>query len=197
VRSIGVKVRPILALAAVMLVSSCGTGGTATVVTGSAGGSTGDGGPAANTEPYVPPPLGIEVEVPSGWSTRLGPCPDCVSPRGLVDAASYAMPDAGLDFCDTVPPDGVAVAVSEVLAEFPGDDPLTDYPPRPAHFDVSSLRSYQVSEGCDQPRAQLFTFSDAGRYLYAWVVAGVRADDTDLHRAEDVLDGMRFSPLNP
>ena len=197
-RSIGVKAQPIVAVAALMLASSCGTGGTVPSVVAGAGGSTADGRPAANTvSPYVPPPLGIEVEVPSGWSMRLGPCRDCVSPRGLVDAASYPIPDAGIDFCDVVPPGGVAVAVSEVLAELPGDDPLTNYPPRPAHFDASSLWSYQVSEGCDQPRAQLFRFSDAGRYLYAWVVAGARADEADVRRAEDVLDGMRFSRLTP
>jgi hypothetical protein len=165
--------RLLAALAVALTAASCGSPGTAA------------------SDPPPGATFGISVNVPDGWSTVWGPCPDCADPRGIFDLASYTFPDGGLDLCQEIPPGQAAIALSERVAEAAKSIPSSVYPPRPARFNVTSLDVGQVSEGCEQPRTRLFRFRDAGRLMYAWVVVGPETPTSVLEQAEDVLNSIR------
>ena len=123
------------------------------------------------------------VESPARWDARG-------HPRGGLDAIPEA-PSVRADLA------GQALVS---LSEFrPSDDePLEgldrDFPPRPRRFETTELRSSQVRKGCDQPRAQLFRFREANRFLYAWVMFG-RDLSTGLRtKAEAVLSTLEVDP---
>ena len=78
------------------------------------------------------------------------------------------------------------------------DEPLEglerDFPPRPYRLETTVLRSSQVRKGCIQPRAQLFRFLEADRFLYAWVMFG-RDLSTGLRtKTEAVLSTLEVQP---
>jgi hypothetical protein len=87
-----------------------------------------------------------------------------------------------------------------VLSEFrPSDDePLEelepDFPPRPRRFETTVLRSSQVRKGCIQPRAQLFRFLEADRFLYAWVMFGRDLSSGLRTKTEAVLSTLEINP---
>jgi hypothetical protein len=55
-------------------------------------------------------------------------------------------------------------------------------------------RSSQVREGCDQPRAQLFRFSEANRFLYAWVMFGPDLSTGLRTKTEALLSTLEVKP---
>ena len=99
--------------------------------------------------------------------------------------------------CGPVPDGGVVVSLDEVLPGLAGypAPPRGDYPPRPASFRIGTLGRFQVREGCNQGRSELFRFRDSGRLLYAWMVFGRRPSRAVRHRAEAVLNSLRIAPL--
>ena len=56
------------------------------------------------------------------------------------------------------------------------------------------LRSSQVRKGCIQPRAQLFRFREADRFLYAWVMFGRDLSTGVRTKAEAVLSTLEVDP---
>jgi hypothetical protein len=56
------------------------------------------------------------------------------------------------------------------------------------------LRSSQVRKGCIQPRAQLFRFREADRFLYAWVMFGQDLSTGVRTKAEAVLSTLEVGP---
>jgi hypothetical protein len=81
----------------------------------------------------------------------------------------------------------------------PSDDESLDgiereFPPRPRRFETTVLRSSQVWKGCDQPRAQLFRFREANRFLYAWVMFGRDLPPGLRTKAEAVLSSLEVNP---
>jgi hypothetical protein len=136
---------------------------------------------------------GIAIQIPPSWSVVWNPLRDGTLGDILV-AGSMRFPK--LLQCEQIP-EGQALLS---LSEFPpsDDEPLEvlerDYPPRPRRFETTELRSSQVSKGCDQPRAQLFRFREANRFLYAWVMFG-RDLSTELRtKTEAVLSTLEVDP---
>jgi hypothetical protein len=165
----------------------------AALCAGCLGGSTGATAPAGG-EPH----LGVAAAFPSSWSVAWRPCRDCADPRGIFIATSYATSKGPRGvMCGAVPESGVAVSLDEVLPGPLGDQAphRSDFPPRPRSFRIGRLGRFQVYEGCDEPRARLFRFRDAGRLLYAWAVFGPHPSRAARARAEAVLDSLRIAPL--
>ena len=98
--------------------------------------------------------------------------------------------------CEPIPRGQALLALSEFRpAE---DEPLEgferDFPPRPHRFETTELRSSQVIKGCDQPRAQLFRFREANRFLYAWVMFGRDLSIRLRTKTEAVLSTLEVKP---
>ena len=109
---------------------------------------------------------------PARWDARG-------HPRSGLDAIRHA------PRCEPIPRGQALLALSEFRPS--EDEPPggleRDFPPRPYRLEATLLRSSQVRKGCIQPRAQLFRFPEADRFLYAWVMFGRdlfdRAQDKD------------------
>jgi hypothetical protein len=136
---------------------------------------------------------GIAIQIPPSWSVVWNPLRDGTLGDILV-AGSMRFPK--LPQCEPIPSGQALLA----LAEFrPSDDEPLDgldraFPPRPRRFETTVLRSSQVRKGCDLPRAQLFRFREANRFLYAWVMFG-RDLSTGLRtKAEAVLSTLEVNP---
>jgi hypothetical protein len=135
----------------------------------------------------------IAIQIPPKWSVVWNPLGDGTLGDILV-AGSMRFPK--LPRCEPIPPGQALIALSEF---HPSDDkPLEgldrDFPPRPRRFETTVLRSSQVRKGCDQPRAQLFRFREANRFLYAWVMFG-RDLSTGLRtKAEAALSTLEVDP---
>lgn len=136
---------------------------------------------------------GIAIQIPPSWSVVWNPLRDGTLGDILV-AGSMRLPK--LPECEPIPPGQALLALSEFRPS--DDEPLEgldrDFPPRPRRFETTVLRSSQVRKGCDQPRAQLFRFREANRFLYAWVMFG-RDLSTGLRtKAEAVLSTLEVNP---
>jgi hypothetical protein len=139
------------------------------------------------------PRTGIAIQIPPSWSLVWNPLRDGTLGDILV-AGSMRFPP--LPECEPIPRGQALLALSELRPS--DDEPLEglerDFPPRPHRFDTTVRRSSQVSKGCDQPRAQLFRFREADRFLYAWVMFG-RDPSTGLRtKAEAVLSTLEVNP---
>jgi hypothetical protein len=159
---------------------------------GCLGGSGGNGAQTAR-----PSHLGVAAAFPKSWSVAWGSCRDCADPRGIFIAASYATARGPRGMvCSAVPDGDVVITLDEVLPHLLGDQapPRSEYPPRPEAFHIDRLGRFQVYEGCDVPRSQLFRFRDAGRLLYAWAVFGPHPSRIRA-QAEAVLNSLRVAPL--
>lgn len=135
----------------------------------------------------------ITIRVPPSWSLVWNPLRDGTLGDILV-AGSMRFPK--LSECEPIPRAQALLALTEFRPSH--DEPLEglerDFPPRPHRFETTVLRSSQVSKGCIQPRAQLFRFQEADRFLYAWVMFG-RNPSTGLRtKTEAVLSGLEVNP---
>jgi hypothetical protein len=65
------------------------------------------------------------------------------------------------------------------------------FSPKPHRFETTVLRSSGVRKGCDQPKAQLFSFREEGRFLYAWAMFGRDLSTGIRTKAEAVLSTIR------
>jgi hypothetical protein len=136
---------------------------------------------------------GIAIQIPPRWSVVWNPLRDGTLGDILV-AGSMRFPK--LPRCKPIPPGQALLALSEFR---PSDgEPLEgldrDFPPRPRRFETTVLRSSQVRKGCDQPRAQVFRFREANRFLYAWVMFGPDLSTGLRTKAEAVLSTLEVSP---
>jgi hypothetical protein len=113
----------------------------------------------------------ITIRVPPSWSLVWNPLCDGTLGDILV-AGSMRFPK--LPECERIPRGQALLAPSEVRAsdDYPFERLERDFPPRPRRFETTVLRSSQVRKGCTRPRAQLFRFREADRFLYAWVMFG-------------------------
>ena len=136
---------------------------------------------------------GITIQIPPGWSLAWNPLRDGTLGDILV-AGSMRFPT--LPECEPISRGQALLALSEFR---PSDDESLeglerDFPPRPHRFETTELRSSQVRKGCIQPRAQLFRFLEADRFLYAWVMFG-RDPSTKLRtKTEAVLSTLEVQP---
>jgi hypothetical protein len=141
--------------------------------------------------------LGVSATIPRAWSAIWRPCHACADPRGIFVAASYRTPAGPRRLtCSRIPAGGVVLSLDEVLpglAGYPAPPP-GDYPPRPAAFRIGDLGRFQVTEGCDQRRSELFRFRDSGRLLYAWAIFGPHPSRAVRRGAEAVLNSLRIAP---
>jgi len=105
----------------------------------------------------------------------------------ILVAGSMRFPK--LPECEPIPRGQALLALSEVRAsdDYPLERLERDFPPRPRRFETTVLRSSQVRKGCIQPRAQLFRFREADRFLYAWMMFGRDLSTGVRTRAEAVL----------
>ena len=138
---------------------------------------------------------GITVRVPPSWSLVWNPLRDGTLGDILV-AGSMRFPT--LPECEPIPRGQALLALSEFRPS--EDEPLEglerDFPPRPYRFETTVLRPSQIKKGCVQPRAQLFRFLEADRFLYAWVMFG-RDLSTGLRtKTEAVLSTLEVQPPN-
>jgi hypothetical protein len=136
---------------------------------------------------------GITIQIPPSWSFMWNPLRDGTLGDILV-AGSMQFPE--LSECEPIPRGQALLALCEFRPS--ADEPLErlerDFPPRPRRFETSVLRSSQVRKGCDQPRAQLFRFREADRYLYVWVMFG-RDLSTGLRaKTEAALSTLEVNP---
>jgi hypothetical protein len=136
---------------------------------------------------------GIAIQIPPRWSVVWNPLRDGTLGDILV-AGSMRFPK--LPRCEPIPPGQALIALSEFR---PSDDKSLegldrDFPPRPRRFETTVLRSSQVRKGCDQPRAQLFRFREANRFLYAWVMFGRDLSIGLRTKAETVLSTLEVDP---
>jgi len=136
---------------------------------------------------------GITIRVPPSWSLVWNPLRDGTLGDILV-AGSMRFPT--LPECEPIPRGQALLALSEFRPS--EDEPLEgferDFPPRPHRFETTELRSLQVRKGCVQPRARLFRFLEADRFLYAWVMFG-RDPSTGLRtKTGAVLSSLEVDP---
>jgi hypothetical protein len=136
---------------------------------------------------------GITIKVPPSWSLVWNPLRDGTLGDILV-AGSMRFPP--LPECEPIPRGQALLALSEFRPS--DDEPLEglerDFPPRAHRFETTVLHSSLVRKGCVQPRAQLFRFLEADRFLYAWVMFG-RDPSTGLRtKTEAVLSTLEVNP---
>jgi hypothetical protein len=136
---------------------------------------------------------GITIRLPSSWSFVWNPLRDGTLGDILVAGSMrFSKPPE----CEPIPRGQALLALSEVRAS--DDYPLArlerDFPPRPRRFETTMLRSSQVGKGCIQPRAQLFRFREADRFLYAWVMFGRDLPTGVRTKAEAVLSTLEVDP---
>jgi hypothetical protein len=136
---------------------------------------------------------GITIRVPPSWSLVWDPLRDGTLGDILVVGS---MRFGTLPECEPIPRGQALLALSEFRPS--EGEPLEglerDFPPRPHRFEATVLRSSQVRKGCIQPRAQLFRFLEADRFLYAWVMFG-RDLSTGLRtKTEAVLSTLEVQP---
>ena len=136
---------------------------------------------------------GITIQIPPSWSLVWNPLRDGTLGDLLV-AGSMRFPQ--LPQCEPIPQGQALLALSEFRPS--DDEPLErlerDYPPRPRRFETTVLRSSQVRKGCIQPRAQLFRFLEADRFLYAWVMFGRDLTTGVRTKTEAVLSTLEVNP---
>jgi hypothetical protein len=136
--------------------------------------------------------LGVAIQVPPCWSLVWNPLRDGTVGDILV-AGSWRFPK--LPECGTIPPGQALLSVSEVvpLIDYTQEQFERGYPPRPRRFETTVLRSLGVRKGCDQPKAQLFHFGEADRFLYAWAMFGRDLPTGVRTKAEAVLSTVRVN----
>jgi hypothetical protein len=162
----------------------------AALCAGCLGGSGGNGATG-------PSHLGVAAAFPRSWSVAWRPCRDCADPRGIFIATSYATARGPRGVvCGAIPHGDVVITLEEFLPHLLGAQapPRGEYPPRPDAFHINRLGRFQVYEGCDVPRSQLFRFRDAGRLFYAWAIFGPHPSRIRA-QAEAVLNSLRIAPL--
>lgn len=108
-------------------------------------------------------------------------------------AGSWRFP--ALPECEPIPPGQALLALSEVVPinaaiDYTPERLEREFPSRPRRFETTVLRSLGVRKGCDQPKAQLFRFGEAGRFLYAWVMFGRDLPTGVRTKAEAVLSTL-------
>ena len=132
---------------------------------------------------------GITIRVPPSWSLVWNPLRDGTL-GDILAAGSMRFPK--LPECEPIPRGQALLALSEVRAsdDYPLERLERDFPPRPRRFETTVLRSSQVRKGCIQPRAQLFRFREADRFLYAWVMFGQDLSTAVRTKAEAVLSTL-------
>jgi hypothetical protein len=140
--------------------------------------------------------FGVTIQVPPRWSLVWNPLRDGTIGDIFV-AGSWRF--ARLPECEPIPPGQALLSLSEVapvIASF-DDTPEQlerDFPPRPRRFETTVLRSLGVRKGCDQPKAQLFRFRDADRFLYAWMMFGRNLPTGVRTKAEAFLSTLVVDP---
>jgi hypothetical protein len=136
--------------------------------------------------------LGVAIQVPPRWSLVWNPLRQGTVGDILV-SGSWRFPK--LPECEPIPPGEALLAVSEVgpviaSVDYTEQRLEREFPPRPRRFETTVLRSLGVRKGCDQPKAQLFRFREAGRFLYAWVMFGRDLPTGVRTKAEAVLSTL-------
>jgi hypothetical protein len=137
---------------------------------------------------------GITIRVPPSWSLTWNPLRDG-SLGDILVAGSMRFPK--LPECEPIPRGQALLALSEVRTSdgYPLERLDRDFPPKPRRFETTVLRSSQVGKGCIQPRAQLFRFREADRFLYAWVMFGRDLPTGVRTKAEALLSTLEVDPL--
>jgi hypothetical protein len=132
---------------------------------------------------------GITIRVPPSWSIVWNPLRDGTLGDILV-AGSMRFPK--LLECEPIPRGHALLALSEIRTsdDYPLERLERDFAPRPRSFETTALRSSQVRKGCIQPRAQLFRFREADRFLYAWMMFGRDLSTGVRTKAEAVLSTL-------
>jgi hypothetical protein len=135
--------------------------------------------------------FGVAIQIPRRWSLVWNPLRDGTGGDIMV-AGSWRFRE--LPECEPIPPTQALVSLSEVVpADYTRDQLDREFPPRPRRFETTALRSLGVRKGCDQPKAQLFRFRDAGRFLYAWAMFGRDLPTGVRTKAEAVLSSLRVN----
>jgi hypothetical protein len=137
--------------------------------------------------------FGIAMQLPPSWSLVWRPLRDGTI-GDIVLVGSWRFSD--LSACARIPPGQALISLNEVSSVIASSDYnerqlARSFPPTPRRFEITVLRRLEMSKGCDQPEAQLFSFGESGRYLYAWAMFGRNHSTGVRKKAEAVLSMVR------
>jgi hypothetical protein len=137
--------------------------------------------------------VGITIQVPPSWSLVWNPVRDgTIGDVLMIGSWRFSGPSA----CVPIPSGDALIELSEVSSVIASSDYTErelerSFPPRPRRFEITDLRPLGVRKGCDQPKAQLFSFGEDGRYLYVWGMFGRNLSTGVKTKAEAVLSTLR------
>lgn len=131
----------------------------------------------------------IAIRVPPAWSLVWNPLRDgTVGDVMLVGSWRFS----DLPACVQIPRGEALLSLSEVVPLIASSDYTENqldrsFPPKSHRFRITDLRSGGVAKGCEQQRAQLFSFREDGRFLYAWAMFGRDLSTGIRTKAEAIL----------
>jgi hypothetical protein len=131
---------------------------------------------------------GLAITFPAAWTFREDPT-EPIEPKNVFGMGSWAFPTGGscapIAAQEDLPGDGTLLW----LIEYHGDQPRTDFPPRPERFELDrqSLGVYE----CSTVPSYLIRFREASRFFQVHVAFGPDASESlkpEIHRALESLE---------
>jgi hypothetical protein len=137
---------------------------------------------------------GLAITIPHAWTFHQDPT-EPIEPKNVFGVGSWAFPGGGdcapTAAQDHLPKDGVLFW----LIEFTGDQPASDFPPRPERFELDrqTLGVYE----CSTVPSYVIRFREAVRFFQVHVAFGPDASDSLEPEVLGALDSLEVTAPIP